>query len=527
MQTRWPVRDESASGGDGRTRAADGLRSQYRCSSSRIHCPASTGTRDVGRAVPATAVGLPGPNTIGIQNPHMKGTFLPSRRRVPGPPAAIVPEIRRPHPVCRWGALVAVMGLLDPIPIDARASIGPISAALLAGVLVELLRAWRSTSRRATPLPGQAHYDAGLVAKWIDCLPEATLVAADDGTILLANEQVFVFSAHSEVGPKGRRSPVGRKITDVLFEITASHRAIEFAAKALALTAPLEAAHMSSARAALSQGIEVINARGGRSLLIKCAVIWPRPGQAGSLIFHVADVSSIRIAERQRDTVLRFLSHDMRAPQAAILTLVAQMREDPPRYTTQRFTDLVAQYANSALNLADDFLFLARAESVPPKLVHVDPALVLGDAVDDLWPQASAKSTTVDLLAEPGVTTMADVQLLRRAFGNLIGNAIKFSPHCALVKIRLAAKSTHVNISFVDGGIGMSASSRKNLFQEFNQFDAHLSATGHGLGLAFVKSVVDSLGGRLFVRSSPGKGTTFTMRLPRSAYALTPTADSP
>ncbi|MFP3561150.1 histidine kinase, partial [Paraburkholderia sp. SIMBA_049] len=69
----------------------------------------------------------------------------------------------------------------------------------------------------------------------------------------------------------------------------------------------------------LDQGVEIANARGGLSLLIKCAPIRPSAFGERALVFHVADVSSVRLAERQRDMVLRFLSHDMRSPQASIL----------------------------------------------------------------------------------------------------------------------------------------------------------------------------------------------------------------
>jgi signal transduction histidine kinase len=306
-------------------------------------------------------------------------------------------------------------------------------------------------------------------------------------------------------------------VSDVLFEITASHRAIEFASQALALFALWSDDEDPPAysESMFAQGIEITNARGGRSLLIKCAQIKPSAGRDGALIFHLADVSSVRKAERQRDTALRFLSHDMRSPQAAILALVEQMQQEPSRFTARQFSTLVGQYATTALSLADDFLFLARAESLPPKLTRVDPALVLGDAIDDLWPQATAQSTTVNLVAEPGKSTIADVQLLRRAFANLIGNAIKFSPRYSTVDVQLAETDRHLKISVIDRGVGIPEHERKALFREFSQLDEKFSRSGHGLGLAFVKTVVDSLGGQLQVDSVFGRGTTFMVFLPK------------
>jgi signal transduction histidine kinase len=104
---------------------------------------------------------------------------------------------------------------------------------------------------------------------------------------------------------------------------------------------------------------------------------------------------------------------------------------------------------------------------------------------------------------------------LRRAFANLIGNAIKFSPRYSTVDVQLAELDRHLKISVIDRGVGIPEPERKALFQEFSQLDEKFSRSGHGLGLAFVKTVVDSLGGKLQVDSAPGRGTTFMVFLPK------------
>ncbi|WP_254608976.1 sensor histidine kinase [Burkholderia lata] len=370
---------------------------------------------------------------------------------------------------------------------------------------------------RTANLDARVRRYRALVDAWVDSLPEATLIASATGVVLLANRRIAALCADIDEHPGSGRTPVGRLVPDVLFQITASHRANEFAAQALTSLDHWQDGDALSAqtKSQLDQGIEIANARWGRSLLIKCAPIRPSVYGERALVFHVADVSSVRMAERQRDMALRFLSHDMRSPQASILAVVSQIQRDPSRYTPQRFAELISQYATRALSLSDDFLFLARAENLPPKLAAVDPALVLGDAVDDLLPQASAKSTTVNLTAEPGLSTIADVQLLRRAFVNLIGNAIKFGREASTVDVELSATDRHVKIAVTDYGAGISERDREKLFREFTQLDGGASMSGHGLGLAFVKTVVDSLGGKLQVRSKLGEGTTFLMFLSR------------
>jgi len=355
------------------------------------------------------------------------------------------------------------------------------------------------------------------VSKWVEGLPEATLIASSSGVVLLANKRVTTLVATGAHSAGKFSDPTGRQAADVLFEMTSSHRVTAFVAHALESFQPGPTDDMTSGlgETTLAQGIEIVDAR-ARSLLIKCAVIRPAGERDGALIFHVADLSSIRKTERQRDLTLRFLSHDIRSPQAAMLALVEQMRQSPPGLSESRFTELVSHYATSALNLADDFLFLARAESHPPALVNLDLAPLLGDAVDDLWPQAHTRSTTVQLLAEPGCIVVADIHLLRRAFANLIDNAIKFSPPNATVIVELGDLADNWKVSIIDNGIGISEREGHQLFREFERLDLNSNRDGgHGLGLAFVKTVIDMLGGQVSVKSTPNIGSTFSVLLPK------------
>lgn len=308
----------------------------------------------------------------------------------------------------------------------------------------------------------------------------------------------------------------GRPVADVLRELTSSHRASSFAYGALRRLHDTQQ-DGTQADTALNQGIEVVDAA-GRSLLIKCAPTRSTHRNCANLVFHISDVTQVRAAERQRDIALRFLSHDMRSPQAAIVALVEHRRQFPSDIPEPKFLKLIGQYASSALALADDFLFLAHAESRPPRLALVDVALLLGDAVDDTWFQARDKQTEVRLTAEPGMTVRADVRLLRRAFANLIGNAIKYSAQRATVEIVTEDGKAEWRIAVVDYGIGISPDHVPHLFGEFVRLGNDNASPGHGLGLAFVKSVIDGLGGHIDVHCRDD-GTTFVVRLPKATDA--------
>ncbi|MFM0287975.1 CHASE2 domain-containing protein [Paraburkholderia megapolitana] len=224
-------------------------------------------------------------------------------------------------------------------------------------------------------------------------------------------------------------------------------------------------------------------------------------------------------AEREQDTALRFFSHDVRSPQAAILTLIEQRRHAPMEMPEARFIDLVSQYAESTLALVDQFLLLARAERRTLSLTTVDLAFLLHDTIDDFWPHANAKRTRVDLIAEPGILIDADAQMLRRAVGNLIDNAIKFGPENATITVNARACEQYQTVAIADQGIGIPADQIPNLFTEFTRIDAHSDRPGHGLGLAFVKGVIDALGGKIHVESRVGQGSVFTLLLPKQSVA--------
>jgi signal transduction histidine kinase len=355
------------------------------------------------------------------------------------------------------------------------------------------------------------------LSEWIESLPEATLVVSTLGVVVLANAKAAKLVAlgtqlRSDVIPQ-----TGRMVTDVLMDITSSPRTTTFATDALNLlderTRSGDAADPSAWQ--FVQEVEVISAH-GRALLVKCAPIGATPEREAALIFHVADVTSLRRTERQRDATLRFLSHDIRSPQTSILTLVDHVRRLPEDFSDGRFIDLVERYATNALKLADDFLLLALAENQPPRLETLDLAALLADAIDDLWMHARAKHIRVLLLADPGSMVGADANLLRRTFTNLIGNAIKFSPEGSAVVVKIIPAPNAWRVSIADNGPGISEEDCRQLFSEFARFGTDRRDRGHGLGLAFVKTAVQALGGHVSVKSVVGAGSEFIVLLPEA-----------
>ncbi|OXI28861.1 histidine kinase [Burkholderia sp. AU16741] len=366
-----------------------------------------------------------------------------------------------------------------------------------------------------TAMIARLRRSAHLISEWMNSLPEATLLASASGAVMLANRLALDLYG-KDAAPRGSRPPAaGRHAAHVLREMTASNDVSRYVQRALRTLAEHNGGADAREPSAPMDGLEIVDAK-QRSLLVKCAIVPAHEASDAMLIFHVADVTPMRAAERQRDTALRFLSHDMRSPQAAILALIEQRRDTPAELPEAQFTDLVGHYARKTLTLADQFLLLARAQARSPKATKVDLAPLLGDAADDLWAHASAKRIRIRLIAEPGMLVVADALLLRRAFANLIDNAIRFSPEGATVTIATGESEEHLRVTVADTGVGIPEQQLPNLFTEFFRADASDANAGHGLGLAFVKQVVDALGGEIRVESAVGRGSAFTLLLPRN-----------
>jgi signal transduction histidine kinase len=110
---------------------------------------------------------------------------------------------------------------------------------------------------------------------------------------------------------------------------------------------------------------------------------------------------------------------------------------------------------------------------------------------------------------------IGDGERLERALGNLVANAIKFTPPGGNVTVAAEAEDGHIAISVTDTGIGIEPEQQARVFERFYKADRGRGAGGTGLGLAIVKHIALAHEGNVSVESRPGHGSTFTMRLPR------------
>ncbi len=232
----------------------------------------------------------------------------------------------------------------------------------------------------------------------------------------------------------------------------------------------------------------------------------------GYEIVSLRDITAIRENERQRQETLEFLSHDMRSPQAAIVGLAGSMGKSLP--TEERFAR-IAKQARRTLKLADDFVQIARLEHNGVDPQDSDLCAQLHEAIDRAYTAAKRKGITLDLdIPEDPEFCLIEPSSMARAIDNLIDNAIKFSPPEGRVKVSLKRTAQNaLQIEVQDQGPGLPEERRKNTFARFG---ARQSGAGPsaGLGLAYVKRVVDEHKGEISAQSSPGQGTRFSIILP-------------
>lgn len=241
-------------------------------------------------------------------------------------------------------------------------------------------------------------------------------------------------------------------------------------------------------------------------------------GETGWLV-SLVDISDLRQAMAQRDQAMHFISHDIRAPLGAILTVIEMAQHFGPDTASPELMARIQRYARNGLALADDFVHLVRAQHAPVQRTPVELGALIEQALDDTWAAAHERLVTLDWTPlEEEAWVLGDASMLRRACVNLIGNAIKYGPIEGTVYCSLTQEDAHWCIRVRDMGEGISAAEQARVFAPFARQAQHAaSATpGLGLGLAYVHTVAQQHGGSIAVHNAPGSGACFTWRLPQA-----------
>ncbi|MFF7012729.1 sensor histidine kinase [Streptomyces fimicarius] len=254
------------------------------------------------------------------------------------------------------------------------------------------------------------------------------------------------------------------------------------------------------------------------------------------VLLLVEDLTEARRIEAVRRDFVANVSHELKTPTGALSLLseaVMDASDDPE--AVERFAGRMQIEATRLTNLVQELIDLSRVQNDDP-LEDAEPVKVetlVAEAIDRCRQQAGSKQITMASAGAEGLTVWGNRGQLVGALGNLVENAVNYSP--AHTRVGIAARRMAspggdlIEIAVTDQGIGISEKDRERVFERFYRVDpARSRATGGtGLGLAIVKHVAASHGGEVTVWSSEGQGSTFTLRLPESGVTRERTTGGP
>jgi len=242
----------------------------------------------------------------------------------------------------------------------------------------------------------------------------------------------------------------------------------------------------------------------------------------------------LRAADQRKDEFLAMLAHELRNPLAPISTgahLLKLLHSDNAQIT--QTCSIIVRQVDHMTSLVDDLLDVSRVTRglVTLSSQVLDLKRVIDDAAEQVRPLANARRHRVVVELPPSAACVkGDHKRLVQVVANLLGNATKYTPEGGNLRLQLEADGADYVLSVSDDGIGMESGLVERVFDLFTQAERtpDRSQGGLGLGLALVKSLVELHGGRVNAYSpGPGRGSTFTVRLPRFTQDVAPASPSP
>jgi signal transduction histidine kinase len=229
----------------------------------------------------------------------------------------------------------------------------------------------------------------------------------------------------------------------------------------------------------------------------------------------------LEAASRHKSEFLANMSHELRTPLNAIIGFSQVMHERMVGDLTEKqeeYLDDVISSGNHLLSLINDVLDLSKVEAGQVELEIAPFSLreALERGVVMVRERARKDGVQVTLAADPHVGIVeGDERRIRQVIFNLLSNAVKFTPAGGSVDVASSRRDGEVRVSVVDTGPGIASEDQERIFEEFQQTDLGTAQReGTGLGLPLSKRLIELHGGRIWVESELGKGSTFTFALP-------------
>ncbi len=226
--------------------------------------------------------------------------------------------------------------------------------------------------------------------------------------------------------------------------------------------------------------------------------------------------------EHEKSEILASIAHELGTPLTAArghLELAVRSLNSGRTETLVPLLDSTQEALNRLSRMTADLVQVSRGEPIYVERTPIELGEILNKACD--WAKPSARAKSVTLIADIDDTVermVANEEALLSVFGNLLSNAIRYTPSGGTVHVRHGIDDEHIWVEVRDDGIGMSPEVQARIFDKFYRApDARrANAQGLGLGLTLVQQFVASHSGRLEIESEPGKGSRFQVKFPRN-----------
>jgi len=250
-----------------------------------------------------------------------------------------------------------------------------------------------------------------------------------------------------------------------------------------------------------------------KDLVVNISPLYSADSSLVGFIISLSDITEIKEAQRKRNEMLSFLSHDLRSPLVSVLAMVEQSKIDNPD------TDInkkIEHNINHTIKLAEDFVHLSRIEGDDDiQFSSISMSDIIANAIDTVWDQANIKQIEIkqNILVEGWV--LGNGAILERVIINLLTNAIKYSHEKCLIKITLNQLDSTIICCIQDNGQGIKQEDIPYLFDRFKRSrETNKKQPGIGLGLAFVHAAIEKHHGTISVTSKTDEGSDFCISLP-------------
>ena len=248
-----------------------------------------------------------------------------------------------------------------------------------------------------------------------------------------------------------------------------------------------------------------------------------KPGKTDYLDIMVDDlnkmIEELGSIETLKTDFISNVSHEMKTP-LAVIRNYAELLETPGLTESDRaeYAQSIEDAASRMTELITNILRLNRIENqkIVPEIKRYDVCRQLADCLLQFESRWEEKGIEPDFDLEDSAYVSADESLLELVWNNLMSNALKFTEPGGSITVRQRTEGKRDLVSFTDTGCGISQEAQKRIFDQFSQGDTSHATEGNGLGLALVQRVMMLLGGEIAVESESGKGSTFTVSLPKA-----------